>query len=637
MKKPITIFFCLLAVLTGNAQTFTFTGTGNWSNTALWSPSYPGSPLPSNDTIIIDGNCTQDIGRSINASAFMYINPGATLNISATITLTINGTFTNNGALSIAGMLTNNKTATNNGQLTVSLTGRLNAATGDSDLFYNNGTITNNGRLDNSGTFTNTGPITNNLTFNAAEGNGDNFINNGVFLNQGAFTNSGVFNNNNQMTNAASGTMVSAVGNADNFINAGIFTNSGQLDNDGIFTNNNQMTNTVNGSILAAIGNSDKFVNNSSFTNHGLFTNEGITTNSTTFINEGIVSTGNGLADDFFNNGNLENNGTLTWITGDFFTGINSTLSGDGLINTAGKVLVANGSVGPGSSPGALTIAGNLTIAGSLDIELGGFIPGTQHDQLIVTGNVQINVGAVLNVSVINSFFPTTGNQFVVLTWLTRSGALFTENLPGDPGAMITDYNLLDLTLAMTAPLPVTWLSFRATLNDGNGVDLDWSTASESNNEGFDIERSANGRDWESIAFVPGAGTTSEVQNYQFTDPAYAIASAGAALIYYRLKQTDFSGAFEYSPIRIVEIHSQNDIRVFPNPADEEISIAFSQATAERGLVQLFNQQGRLVVEEPLSPQTTEHQLRLSSLPAGIYILRATVGREQWTKRVVVE
>ncbi len=193
------------------------------------------------------------------------------------------------------------------------------------------------------------------------------------------------------------------------------------------------------------------------------------------------------------------------------------------------------------------------------------------------------------------------------------------------------------VTWADNAALPVTWLSFRATLNEDKEVDLHWSTASESNNEGFDIERSANARDWETIAFVPGAGTTSEVQNYYYTDPAYAMASAGVALIYYRLKQTDYDGAFEYSPVRTIEIENQNDIRVYPNPADEEVTISFTEPTEVRGTVQLFNQQGRLVAEQPIPPRTTEQVLRVSNLSAGMYILRITVGGEQWTKRVVVE
>jgi hypothetical protein len=67
------------------------------------------------------------------------------------------------------------------------------------------------------------------------------------------------------------------------------------------------------------------------------------------------------------------------------------------------------------------------------------------------------------------------------------------------------------------AALPVTWLSFRAEYQSPN-VHLRWSTASESNNEGFDVQRSENGRDWQTLAFVPGAGTTSEVTNYQHTD-----------------------------------------------------------------------------------------------------------------------
>ena len=188
-----------------------------------------------------------------------------------------------------------------------------------------------------------------------------------------------------------------------------------------------------------------------------------------------------------------------------------------------------------------------------------------------------------------------------------------------------------------SAALPVTWRSFRATPNERNGVDLLWSTASEANNEGFDVERSANGRDWEPIAFVPGAGNTSEIQTYQYTDPAYAIASAGAALIYYRLKQIDFDGSFDYSPIRIVEIRNQRDIRVYPNPADEEVTISFAEPTTVRGIVRMYSQQNRLVAEHVIPPHTTDYPLRVAQLPAGTYILQVMVGNEQWSKRVVVE
>jgi hypothetical protein len=181
--------------------------------------------------------------------------------------------------------------------------------------------------------------------------------------------------------------------------------------------------------------------------------------------------------------------------------------------------------------------------------------------------------------------------------------------------------------------LPVTWLSFRAAL-DGDDVKLAWSTASESNNEGFDIQRSENGRDWQTIAFVPGAGTTSEVTNYEYTDPSPFTLHPS---LYYRLQQRDYDGTTDYSPVRVIQLEEENAIRVFPNPADEAVTVAFAEPIEKRGTLQLFNHNGRLVAEEVVAPGTSEHTLRVAYLPAGTYALRVVAGAQVWMRRVVVE
>jgi hypothetical protein len=188
-------------------------------------------------------------------------------------------------------------------------------------------------------------------------------------------------------------------------------------------------------------------------------------------------------------------------------------------------------------------------------------------------------------------------------------------------------------TVNSSAALPVTWLSFRAAL-DGDDVQLAWSTASESNNEGFDVQRSENGRDWQTIAFVPGAGTTSEVSNYSYTDQSPI---TNHQSLYYRLQQRDYDGTTDYSPVRVIQLEDGNAIRVFPNPADEAVTVAFAEPIEKRGTLQLFNHNGRLVAEEVIAPGTSEHTLRVAYLPAGNYMLRVVAGVQVWTKRVIVE
>ncbi|MCB9282988.1 MAG: T9SS type A sorting domain-containing protein [Lewinellaceae bacterium] len=189
---------------------------------------------------------------------------------------------------------------------------------------------------------------------------------------------------------------------------------------------------------------------------------------------------------------------------------------------------------------------------------------------------------------------------------------------------------------AISSPLPVTWLSFRAALTEDGNANLFWSTASESNNEGFDIQRSLNGRNWETIGFVAGAGTTSEVQSYTYTDNS--LSTFNSQLAYYRLQQRDFDGTTDYSPVRVLELSGEaGGIRVFPNPASEVVTIAFSEPTESRGSVKLLTQNNRLIVEQVIAPQTTEHQLRVAPVPSGTYILKVKVGNKEWTKRLVVE
>jgi hypothetical protein len=185
----------------------------------------------------------------------------------------------------------------------------------------------------------------------------------------------------------------------------------------------------------------------------------------------------------------------------------------------------------------------------------------------------------------------------------------------------------------LPSALPVTWLSFRAAL-EGDDVQLTWSTASESNNEGFGVQRSENGRDWQTLAFVPGAGTTSEVTNYEYTDQSPI---TNHQSLYYRLQQRDFDGTTDYSPIRVIQLGTQSGLRVYPNPANEVATISFAQPTEARGWLRLLNGNGRLLAEHSIPVGTTDYQLRVAQLPAGTYLLEVKVGVKEWMRRLVVE
>jgi surface protein len=119
--------------------------------------------------------------------------------------------------------------------------------------------------------------------------------------------------------------------------------------------------------------------------------------------------------------------------------------------------------------------------------------------------------------------------------------------------------------------LPVTWLDFTGQLVM-NKVILSWKTASEQNNAGFDVERSADGRSWFKIGFIPGRIYSSVVTSYSYTD-----LSPLKGFSYYRLKQIDLDNNFSYS--RIVQINglTTEEVSIWPNPVTNVMNIAISQ------------------------------------------------------------
>jgi hypothetical protein len=123
--------------------------------------------------------------------------------------------------------------------------------------------------------------------------------------------------------------------------------------------------------------------------------------------------------------------------------------------------------------------------------------------------------------------------------------------------------------LCIGCALPIELLSFTATLsNSQRQVELEWATASESNNDYFTVERSADGINWEFVKETEGAGNSVALLTYDEIDedPIMGVS-------YYRLKQTDFDGEFSYSPIVSVELLAENELTVYPNPVDQGTSV----------------------------------------------------------------
>jgi hypothetical protein len=127
-------------------------------------------------------------------------------------------------------------------------------------------------------------------------------------------------------------------------------------------------------------------------------------------------------------------------------------------------------------------------------------------------------------------------------------------------------FDNLSLTTQLIVPLPVGLINFKANLTEENTVELNWSTASETNNASFTIEHSMDGLTWQDIGSVVGGGNSSDLLDYVMIDR-----NPSEGLNYYRLKQCDFSGRICHSDIRSIEVLFERDI--YPNPFLNEVRI----------------------------------------------------------------
>jgi hypothetical protein len=177
----------------------------------------------------------------------------------------------------------------------------------------------------------------------------------------------------------------------------------------------------------------------------------------------------------------------------------------------------------------------------------------------------------------------------------------------------------LNNAINVTGVVPVELSSFTA-VGMKNGIQLRWETATETNNLGFDIERSSNGKEFQKIGFVGGNGTTSQKSFYSFVDQ-----SAVSAKQYYRLKQIDLDGAFKYSSTVEVDLTipetfslSQN----YPNPFNPTTTLSFGLPVESEISLAIYNSVGELVkVAAKGIYQAGNHSINFnaSDLTSGIY------------------
>jgi len=183
--------------------------------------------------------------------------------------------------------------------------------------------------------------------------------------------------------------------------------------------------------------------------------------------------------------------------------------------------------------------------------------------------------------------------------------------------------------------LPVKLQSFTALASE-HSVILNWSTASEENGDGFNLERSADARTWTTIDFVAGSGNSNTIKDYSYKDnnPVQGIS-------FYRLKELDIDGHFIYSKQLLVMMQQSKTVLLqnSPNPFSQSTSVAFRLPEKSFTTLKVYNMQGMEIttlVSKQLDSGNYSIAFDGSGLPAGTYIYTLRYGQQVVTKTMLV-
>lgn len=204
----------------------------------------------------------------------------------------------------------------------------------------------------------------------------------------------------------------------------------------------------------------------------------------------------------------------------------------------------------------------------------------------------------------------------------TDPSALKTFNLRQGSGTAAPELVIdgIRVTKSWSQILPVELTSFTASVVN-NGVRLNWSTATELNNKGFEIEKRTGSSSWSSIAFINGKGTTSENQNYAYTD------KTSNGKYQYRLKQVDFNGNFEYSKAVEVDFFSSSYSlnQNYPNPFNPSTEISFNVPKSGNVILKVYNligQEVKTLVNGMVEAGAHSVKFNAAGLNSGLYFYK---------------
>lgn len=179
--------------------------------------------------------------------------------------------------------------------------------------------------------------------------------------------------------------------------------------------------------------------------------------------------------------------------------------------------------------------------------------------------------------------------------------------------------------------LPITLSDFKAAWNTGGWVDLKWTTVSEIGSDKFLVERSKDGRKWETIGTESARGAQDIRTDYFLKDY-----NPHAGINYYRLKMFDLDGSYKYSPIAAVMVEREGQqAKLYPNPATD---FAFIDLDAGLRLeeITLYNMHGKLIRNQTFT-EASQYRIELTEIPHGEYFMEIVLSDKQvFTKKLIL-
>lgn len=280
----------------------------------------------------------------------------------------------------------------------------------------------------------------------------------------------------------------------------------------------------------------------------------------------------------------------------------------------------------------------------------------------LITSNV-VNVSWIVNEAVLGGSSLTTQVQwnaanetsgfvrsssmvgyyrYALANWLvgtigsvvTTAGGAFTKSFSAPT---ITTFSFLPIVVGNSlSPLPIELLDFHVIRKDKDAL-LEWSTASEINNDHFEIERSFDAQTFLKIGTEKGAGNSTQLTDYDYTDAGVGN-SISSGIIYYRLKQVDFDGKFSYSGIQSISFEADGAMVIYPNPTKGELTINFTSAAEYEMAVRVIDILGAIVKETKVTVNSGNQDIHmdLNELANGHYKLMLIAPTGIVTHKIIV-